>query len=101
MACYPTLRGHAPKTGPGGVPGLTDADWAVLEAARKQLDGDEGRWVAAVAQSSLLRGLVRRVLTEWAIPYGSRRVRLDIEYQDGRPVLATIQHSPISIEKFK
>ncbi len=76
-------------------------DWAVLEAAHKQLDGDEGRWVAAAAQSRLLRELVRRILAEWTVPYGTRRIRLDLEYQDGKPVLVTVQHPPISTEKFR
>jgi hypothetical protein len=36
------------------------------------------------------RKLVNRIRGDWAIPFGTREVRLQIEYQDGVPVLVRV-----------
>ncbi|MBI3974951.1 MAG: hypothetical protein HY334_01005 [Armatimonadetes bacterium] len=51
-------------------------------------------------RSSELR-LIARIRNDWAVQFGSREVRLIIEYQDGVPVLIRVIENAVKEEKLK
>ena len=45
--------------------------------------------------------LIARIRGDWAVGFGSREVRLTIEYQDGVPVLIRVTGNRLQEEKLR
>jgi hypothetical protein len=45
--------------------------------------------------------LLAHIRTDWAVDYGTREVKLLIEYQDGAPVLIRVTKSTVKEEKLR
>lgn len=80
---------------------MREADAAMIEAAKVRLSDDGGRAVAAAAQSPLLQGVILKILDEWPVAFGVRNVRLNIEYQDRRPVLVRVLENQVIEDKIR
>lgn len=60
-----------------------------------------GAGPTASALKSFEAKLIANIREDWALKFGSREVRLVIEYQDGVPVLIRITSNKVQEEKLK
>ncbi len=60
-----------------------------------------GAEAAAVPLRSCEAKLIASIREDWALKFGSREVRLIIEYQDGLPVLIRITDNKVKEEKLR
>ncbi len=68
-------------------------------------DGARGSAIPLGRAAPLLRSceveLIGRIRGDWVVAFGSREVRLIIEYQDGVPVLIRVMENTVKEEKLK
>ncbi len=68
-------------------------------------DGAQGSGTSVGRSEPALRScevtLIARIRNDWAVQFGSRDVRLIIEYQDGVPVLIRVTANTVKEEKLK
>ncbi len=60
-----------------------------------------GAEAAAVSLRSCEAKLIASIREDWALQFGSREVRLIIEYQDGLPVLIRVTDNKVKEEKLR